>query len=121
MDLPKRIVFKFLHTPRGYFHTKRIIEDSVKQPRDLYGPMSNRDEGWEYKDIRHLDKDDFDKILLGAALLLDKDLYSKIPSAALHAALDQSIWSLGFGKYQSKIDSKTYNTLCKLLSAVVES
>ena len=99
---------------------KTIIEDSFKQPRNLYGPMSNRPEKWDYKDIRDITKIDLDNILAFALNKLDKELYKIIPSTALNAALQTAIHSFDNGRFQSKIDSNAYNALYKILSLKVQ-
>ncbi|MDB4330301.1 hypothetical protein N9948_01120 [bacterium] len=116
MDKSKRVVQAFLNSAEGYFHKKRVLQDQVKQPRDLYGPMSDRPERWNYKDIRNITKIDLDRILVFALNKLDWELYQIIPSTALNAALQCSIHCLEYGQFQKKIDAKTYIMLLKILA-----
>lgn len=120
MDISKKVVLSFLNSAEGYFHNKTVVEDSFKQPRNLYGPMSDRPEKWNYTDIRDITKVDLEAIVLFALSILDKELYNIIPSTALNAALQTSIHIFGNGKYQSKIDSNTYEALYKILSIKVK-
>ena len=120
MDQAKKIVTSFLNSSEGYFHTQRIIEDQVKQPRNLYGPMSDRPERWNYTDIRDITKEDLKNIVASAQSSLDKDLYTIIPSTALNAALQYTIHTLDNGKFQSKINSPTYEILYKVLSSKIK-
>ena len=120
MDRSKRVVLSFLNSAEGYFHNKTIIEDGVKQPRNLYGPMSDRPEKWDYTDIRDITKIDLDNILAYALNQVDKELYQQIPSTALNAALQCAIHCFDNGRFQSKIDSNAYNALYKILSLKVE-
>ncbi len=119
MDISKKVVLSFLNSAEGYFHNKTIVEDSFKQPRNLYGPMSDRPEKWNYTDIRDITKVDLEAIVLFASSILDKELYNIIPSTALNAALQTAIHVFGNGKFQSKIDSNTYEALYKILSIKV--
>jgi len=121
MDKSKRVVLSFLNSAEGYFHNKTIIEDSFKQPRNLYGPLSDRPEKWDYTDIRNITKMDFEDILAYAQNKLDKELYNIIPSTALNAALQSAIHCYDNGRFQSKMDSNTYNALYKVLSVKVQS
>lgn len=116
MDRSKRVVKAFLNSAEGYFHKRRVLQDQVKQPRNLYGPMSDRPERWDYKDVRDITKFDLDRILIFALNKLDWELYNIIPSTALHAALQCAIHSLDYGQFQSKIDAKTYIMLLKVLA-----
>ena len=117
MDRTKRIVQGFLNSAEGYFHTKRIVEDQVKQPRDLYGPMSNRPERWDYTDIRDITKDDLKSIVMNTLQNIDHDLFKVKPSTALNAALQYTIHVLDNGRFQSKIDAPTYQFLMNILKA----
>ena len=63
MDRSKRVVTAYLNSAENYFHTKRVLEDQVKQPRDLYGPENARPERWDYTDVRDIVKFDLDIIL----------------------------------------------------------
>jgi hypothetical protein len=121
MDRTKKIVTSFLNSAEGYFHTKRVIEDQVKQPRNLYGPMSDRPERWNYTDKRDITKEHLKAILVQAKSIIDLDLYQIIPSVALNAALQYVIHTAGNGKFQSKLDSNIYNCLYKLLEAKMKS
>ena len=116
MDRSKRVVKAYLNSDEGYFHTKRVLEDQVKQPRDLYGPMNARPERWDYTDIRDITKFDLDLILNKSLNDIDWELYKIIPSTALNAALQASIHTMFRGRYQSKIDSRIYLTLLKVLA-----
>jgi len=116
MDRPKRIVQAFLNSAEGYFHKRRIIQDQVKQPRDLYGPENARPERWNYTDIRNITKEDLDIILEYSLTNLDQELYQAVPSVALNTSLQSSIHDLFRGKYQSKIDARTYVSLLKILA-----
>lgn len=120
MSISKRVVLSFLNSAEGYFHNKTVIEDSFKQPRNLYGPMSDRPEGWDYTDVRDITKEDLKNIVELSAGILDVPLYKIIPSSALNAALQTVIHTLGNGRFQSKIDSNTYNFLYKILSDKVQ-
>jgi len=115
MDKGKRVVLSFLNSAEGYFHTKRILEDQVKQPRGLYGPMSDRPERWDYTDIRDISKKDLDNILSYAVNSLDKELFNVIPSTALNAALQYAAHTFDRGRFQSKIDAPTYKFLLGIL------
>ena len=117
MDQPKKIVMSFLNSAEGYFHTKRIIEDQVKQPRNLYGPLSDRPERWDYTDIRDITKEDLKNIVEFARTIVDIDLYKIIPSTALNAALQYAINIMDKGRFQSKFDSCTYNFLYNVLAS----
>jgi len=121
MDQVKKIVMSFLNSGEGYFHTKRIIEDQVKQPRNLYGPMSNRPERWDYTDVRDITKDDLKRIVGSAKESLDRELYKIIPSTALNAALQYTIHTFDNGRFQSKINSPTYNILYNVLDSKIKS
>jgi len=121
MDLSKKVVLSFLNSAEGYFHNKTILEDSFKQPRDLYGPMSDRSERWDYTDIRDITKLDLDSIINYALKQLDKKLFLIIPSTALNAALQSSIHCCDSHKFQSKIDSKAYDALYQILFQKVKS
>jgi hypothetical protein len=120
MDISKRIVISFLNSAEGYFHNKTVIEDAFKQPRNLYGPASDRPEKWDYTDVRDITKEDLKSIIELAAGLLDVQLYKIIPSTALNAALQTVIHTLGNGRFQSKIDSNMYESLYKVLSIKVQ-
>jgi len=120
MDISKKVVLSFLNSAEGYFHNKTIVEDSCKQPRNLYGPMSDRPEEGNYIDIRDISKLDLENIILFSLKILDKELYRIIPSTALNAALQTSIHTLGNGKFQSKIDSNAYEALYSILSKRVK-
>ena len=119
MDKSKRVVLSFLNSAEGYFHNKTIVEDSFKQPRDLYGPSSDRPEKWDYTDIRDINKIDLDNILAYASNELDRELFKIIPSTALNAALQCAIHCYDNSRFQSKIDSNAYNALYKILSLKV--
>ena len=119
MDISKRVVMAFLDSVEGYFHNKAIIADGIKQPLNLYGPSSNHTEKWNYTDIRDITKEDLKKIVDTAAETLDIPLYKIVQSTALNAALQMTIHTLDNGKFQSKIDSNTYNSLYKILSLKV--
>lgn len=120
MDISKRVVLSFLNSAEGYFHNKTIIEDSFKQPRNLYGPMSDRPEGWDYTDVRDITKIDLDNILAYASNQLDKELFKIIPSTALNAALQSAIHCYDNGRFQSKLDSNAYEALYKILSLKIQ-
>ncbi len=120
MDISKRVVQSFLNSAEGYFHNKTIIEDSFKQPRNLYGPKSDRPEKWDYTDVRDINKIDLDNILAYALNKLDKELYIIIPSTALNAALQCAIHCYDNSRFQSKMDSNAYNALYKILSLKVQ-
>ena len=120
MDISKRVVLSFLNSAEGYFHNKTIIEDSFKQPRNLYGPDSYRPERWDYTDIRDINKMDLDNIVSFALSKLDKELYKIIPSTALNAALQCAIHCYDNSRFQSKIDSNIYEALYKILSMKVQ-
>ena len=115
MDKAKKVVLSFLNTAEGYFHTKSVVEKMVKQPRDLYGPKSDRPERWDHTDVRDLKKDDIKKILGLAKESLDKDLFKINKDIALNSALQFSIHTLDNGRYQSKINSALYNILLDIL------
>ena len=115
MDKTKRVVLSFLNSAEGYFHTRTVVDDSVKQPRDLYGPKSDRPERWDYTDIRDISKGDIYKLLKFAKTLIDKKLFSIIPSTALHAALQTAIQTFDNSRFQSKIDSMLYNFMYGML------
>ena len=115
MDRAKKVVFDFLNSAEGYFHMYAVVEKMFKQPRDLYGPMSDRPEKWDYTDIRDLTREDFKNIIDESLKSLDKELYKKVESVALNAALQNTIHSYELGKFQSKIDARTYNYLLKIL------
>jgi len=115
MDRVKKVVFSFLNSGEGYFHTKRIIEDGFKQPRDLYGPMTDRPEKWDYTDIRDITKDDLKNLVNVAFFKIDHDLFQIIPSTALNASLQYAIHTFDNGRFQSKIDAVIYDFLLKLL------
>jgi hypothetical protein len=116
MDRPKRVVQAFLNSAEGYFHKRRVIHDQVKQDRDLYGPMGDRPERWDYKDIRDITKFDLDLILKRALADLDWELYHIIPTTALNASLQGAIHHMFLGKYDGKIDARTYVMLLKVLA-----
>ena len=120
MDQVKKIVMSFLNSAEGYFHTKRIIEDQVKQPRDLYGPMSDRPERWDYTDVRDITKEDLKNIVGSAMSSLDRELYNIIPSTALNASLQYTIHTLDNGRFQSKINSPTYKILYNVLDSKIK-
>jgi hypothetical protein len=110
MDKSKRVVEAFLNSGENYFHKKRILQERVKVK-----PPQEKD-GWDYLDIRDITKFDLDNIIACALNCVDEELYTIIPETALNAALGFSIQTLGNGKYQNKIDSKTYDMLLKVLS-----
>lgn len=116
MEKTKRVVRAFLNSAEGYFHLKRVLQDQVKQPRDLYGPMSDRPERWDYTDVRDITPDHMKMILASAYSSIDWDLYSTIPSSALHASLQGTIHSMDNGRFQSKFDANMYNFLFKVLA-----
>ena len=124
MDRSKRVVLAFMNSAEGYFNKKRIIEDHSKQQNCLSNPPSKdhpedkveyHHNKWNYKDIRDIAKVDLDAILSYAVSILDQELYKILPEAALAAALQMSIQSLGDGKFQNKIDAPTYDVLLKIL------
>lgn len=115
MDKSKRVVLSFLNSAEGYFNTKTVVEESVKQPRDLYGPVSNRPERWDYTDVRDVCTSDVNNIINFAETLLDKKLFSLIPSTAIHAALQGAIHTFDNSRFQSKIDSNIYNFMFGIL------
>lgn len=115
MDKSKRVVLSFLNSGEGYFHTKTVVEDSVKQPRDLYGPVSDRPERWDYTDVRDVCEKDIKSIISFAETLIDKKLFSLIPSTALHAALQTAVHTFDNSRFQSKIDSNLYNFMYGIL------
>ena len=116
MDKAKKLVDSFLNTAEGYFHIKTIIEDGVKQNRDIFGPMSDRPERWAYKDVRDITKDDLNLIIKEAKKAVDTELFKAIPSVALNAALQMTIHTLHNGSFQSKIDSNKYRILYSVLA-----
>lgn len=115
MDKTQRIVLSFLNSAEGYFHTQTVLEESVKQPRDLYGPKSDRPERWDYTDVRDITNTDILNLINCAEGLIDKKLYSIIPSTALHAALQTAIHICDNSRFQSKIDSNMYNFMFGIL------
>lgn len=121
MDRSKKVVLAFLNSAEGYFHTKTVLEDKVKQPRDLYGPKSDRPERWNYKDIRDFSKQDFENIISCALNCLDFELYNVIPSTALNAALGMAITDFNNGEFDKKIDANTYLMLLKVLALRAQS
>jgi len=116
MDRAKRVVLSFLNSAEGYFHTKVVLENGVKQPQDLYGPKSDRPERWDYTDVRDITKEDLTNIVSYASSLIDQDLFKKVPDTALNAALQTAIYTYNNSQFQSKIDSNIYNFLYKILS-----
>jgi len=116
MDRAKNVVLAFLNSAEGYFHYKTVLEDAVKQPRYVFGPMSDRPEKWDYTDIRDITANDFNNLIKVASGLVDKDLFQIIPSTALNAALQTAIHSFDNGRFQSKLDSNKYNFLYKVLA-----
>ena len=110
-----------LNSGESYFHNKTIIEDSFKQPSDLYGPKSDRPEHGDYSDIRDISKTDLDNILAYAFNQIDTALYNIIPSTALNAALQGAIHCYDNSRFQSKIDSNVYSVLYKILSLKADS
>lgn len=110
MNRSKRVAEAFLNSSENYFHKKRILQERVKVK-----PPQEKD-GWDYLDIRDITKFDLDKILACALNCIDEELYNIIPDTALNAALGFAIHTLDNGKYQSKIDAKTYDMLLKVLS-----
>ena len=115
MDKAKKVVDAFLNTAEGYFHVKTIIENSVKQPRDTFGPMADRPERWNYTDVRDITVADLNSIIKEASKAIDKDFLKILPNVALHAALQVTIHTLENGKFQSKIDSNKYAALYNVL------
>lgn len=109
MDRSKKIVQAFLNSGEGYYHCRQILEDGkVKRQFDkLLKPG--------YKYIRDISKKDLIEILVASIAGLDKELYQKIPSTALHATLGNTVWSYKDGTFQAKIDSNIYNILYKIL------
>lgn len=120
MDKAKKIVDAFLNTAEGYFHIKTIVQNGVKQPRGIFGPMLNRPERWNYTDIRDITKEDLNTIIKEASDSVDKNLFKIIPNVALHAALQLTIHTLENGKFQSKIDSNKYAALYNVLEKKFE-
>jgi hypothetical protein len=116
MDKSKRIVKAFLNSAEGYFHRRRVLQDQVKQPRDLYGPMGDRPERWDYTDIRDINPLHLEQLLVYALGNVDKELYERIPSTALHAALQHAIDYYDYGRFKSKFDATKYNFLFKVLA-----
>jgi len=121
MNKAKKVVLAFMNSAERYFHTKRIIEEQVKQPRGVFGPMSDRPERWDYTDIRDITKCDLDNILRFAITQLDQDLYNAIPSVALNAALECAIHNFDKGRFQSKINSQTYIVLYNILKNLIKT
>ena len=111
----KRVILAFLNSAEKYFHTKTIIQEQVKQPRDVYGPMSDRPERWNYKDKRDITANDLESIAKTAVENLDKELYNIIPSTAIHASLGYTIHTYEKSAFQSKIDTTMYNFLYNLI------
>ena len=113
-----KIVNAFLNSAEGYFHLKRVLQDQVKHPRGLYGPMNDRPERWDYTDIRNITSQDYNNIVNFAINNMEKQLYNIIPDVALRAALDFSIHTFDKGRFQKKIDVPTYNILFDLCEKV---
>lgn len=115
MDKAKRVVLSFLNSAERYFHTKTVLQENIKQPRDLYGPVSNRPERWNYTDIRDVCSKDIENILGYAQTVLDKKLFALIPSTAINAALQTAINTFDNSRFQSKIDGNMYNLMYGVL------
>ena len=109
MDRSKKIVKSFLISAEGYFHCRRVLKDgkNLRHLEQLLMP--------NYKKIRDISKNDIMEILLASLVGIDKDLFNKIPSTAIHASLGSTVWSYKKGLFQSKIDSNVYNILYKIL------
>lgn len=105
MNSAKKVVLSFLNSAEGYFHVKTVVESGVNQPQR------------GYTDVRDITASDLNLILKTALSVLDKELFLKIPSVALNAALQSTIHSFDDGRFQSKIDSNKYSFLLKALSA----
>lgn len=110
MDRSKRVVQAFLNSAEGYFSKKRVIEDNSKSSECI--PCSE-EPGFNQRDITKID---LNNILAFAINLVDWDLHQIMPDTALNASLQTSIHSLENGKFQNKIDAKTYDTLFKILA-----
>ena len=119
MDQIKKITMAFLNSAEGYFSTQQVLEKYWKQPRNTFGPMSDRPEKWDYTDIVDISVKDLQNILIFAERILDQNLVKIIKSTALHAALDYSIYTFDKGRFRSKIDSPTYNFLYNMLNLKV--
>lgn len=116
MDRAKKVVLAFLNSAEGYFHTNTVVEPCVKQPSDLYGPVSDRPEKWDYTDVREVSPSDLMNMVNYAASILDKKLFKLIPSTAMGAALQSAIHTFDNSRFQSKIDSNLYNLMYGMLS-----
>jgi hypothetical protein len=104
MDRSKKVAQSFLNSSEGYFAKKRILEERVIR-KERYPESQTK--GWEYKDIRDINKTDLDKILIASLNNIDNELYHILPEAALNASLGFTIGSLFDGAYQSNIDANT--------------
>lgn len=120
MSQASKVIKAFLNSAEGYFHTKRVLEDQVKQPRNVFGPNSDRPERWDYTDIKDITPFDLRGLVLFAAHIMDKELYNIIPEVALHAALQMSIQIYDRSRFQSKINSNLYNLLFNNLKEAID-
>lgn len=109
------MLMKSLNSAETYFHKDRILEEQVKQPRHVFGPMQDRPEKWDYTDIRDIKDEDLAHLIEETIKNLDKELFKIIPDTAIHAALDFAIGTYDFGRFKSKINAPTYKILCSLL------
>lgn len=71
---------------------------------------------WDYKDVRDLTFQDYDKIILAAQKFIDPQLMSYNRDIAYRQALDYAIWSYGHGVYDHKIAAPTYDILLNMIS-----
>ena len=115
MDRAKKVVLSFLNSGEGYFHTKTVIDESVKQPTNLYGPVSDRPERWDYTDKCEINEQDIMNVVNFAVTQIDKKLFKLIPSTAIHAALQSAIHTFDNSRFQSKMDSNIYNLMFKII------
>lgn len=120
MDRPKRVVKAFLNSAEGYFHKKRILEDRMKDPEFRCSPNLVAGPKEKYTNVRDLTKNDFECIIAYSCNNLDWDLYKINPFTALNAALQTAIYHMFSGKYQSKIDARTYEMLLNIFKLKVK-
>lgn len=117
MDRSKRVAQSYLNSSEGYFNKKRILEERVIR-KERYSEAQSL--GWSYKDVRDINKDDLDQILIASLNNIDSELYSILPEAALNASLGFTISTFLNGVYQNKIDANTYDILLKVLKLKVK-
>ncbi len=71
---------------------------------------------WDYKDVRDLTFQDYDKIISAAQRLVDPELMQYNRDVAYRQALDYAIWSYGHGVYDHKIAAPMYDILLNRIS-----